>query len=103
MGVSETYFLFQNSEQYWQILSEKALVYPSLWAFPPFVCFYHSIVFMVVILVVAEIAGRLRPDIQPRGVPKAITWAVVGASLVIIVADWGLSRWLQYLSPVAVL
>ena len=103
VGVSETYSLFQNSEQYWLILSEKALVYPSLWAFPPFVCFYHSIVFMVVILVVAEIAGRLRSDIQPRGVPKAITWSVVGASLVIIVADWGLSRWLQYLSPVAVL
>ena len=103
VSISDTYALFTDSQQYWQALSEKALVYPSLWAFPPFVCFYHSIVFMTLILIVAEIAGRLRPNIQPRGVPKAITWAVVGASLMIIVADWGLSRWLQYLSPISAL
>ena len=54
---------------------------------------------MVIILGVAEIAGRMRPGIQPRDVPSAITWAVVGASLLIIVADWGLSQWLLYLSP----
>ncbi|MDP7570553.1 MAG: ABC transporter permease, partial [Myxococcota bacterium] len=91
--------LFESSSQYWQTLAVKTLDYQSLGTFPPFVCFYHSLVFMFLILVVAEIAGRMRPNIQPRDVPKAITWAVVGASLAIIAADWGLSRLFFYLSP----
>ena len=99
VAMSDSYGLFANTDQFWQAIAEKALVYPSLWAFPPFVCFYHSLVFMVLILIFAEFTGRLRPGIQPRDVPRAITWAVVGASLAIIVADWGLSQWLLYLSP----
>ncbi len=99
VAMSSSYGLFDNSQQFWQALAEKALVYPSLWAYPPFVSIYHSLIFMVIILGVAEIAGRMRPGIQPRDVPSAITWAVVGASLLIIVADWGLSQWLLYLSP----
>lgn len=92
--------LFANSTQYWQALATQALDYEMLWTFPPFVCAYHSLVFMFLILFVAEISARLRPNIQPRGVPKAITWAVVGASLLIIIADWGLSQLLFYLSPI---
>lgn len=99
VGMSDTYGLFATTEEFWQAIGEKALTYPSLWAFPPFVCFYHSLIFMVLILAFAELTGRLRPDIQPRDVPRAITWAVVGASLAIIVADWGLSQWLLYLAP----
>ncbi len=92
--------LFANSAQYWQALATRALDYEMLWTFPPFVCVYHSLVFMFLILLVAEVSARLRPNIQPRGVPKAITWAVVGASLAIIIADWGLSQLLFYLSPI---
>ena len=99
VALSDSYGLFENSQQYWGALGEKALAYQSIWTFPPFVCFYHSLIFMVLILCIAEIAGRLKPDIQPRGVPRAITWAVVGASLAIIIADWGLSQWLIYLAP----
>lgn len=99
VSMSDNYGLYESTGQYWHAMAEKALVYPSLWAYPPFVSFYHSIVFMVLILAVAEITGRLRPNIQPRDVPRAITWAVVGASLAIIVADWGLSQWLLYLAP----
>lgn len=100
VALSDTYGLFTSADEYWSVLGAKALAYHSLWTFQPFVCFYHSIVFMVLILAIAEISGRLRPDIQPRGVPRAITWAVVGASLAIIVADWGLAQWLVYLSPI---
>ncbi|MFP6641095.1 MAG: ABC transporter permease, partial [Myxococcota bacterium] len=99
VAMSDNYGLFDNAAQYWQAMADNALVYPSLWAYPPFVCFYHSLVFMILILAVAEITGRLRSNIQPRDVPRAITWAVVGASLAIIVADWGLSQWLLYLAP----
>ena len=100
VALSDNYGLFPNADTYWTVLGAKALAYDSLWTFQPFVCFYHSIVFMILILAIAEIAGRLRPDIQPRDVPRAITWAVVGASLAIIVADWGLAQWLVYLSPI---
>ncbi|MCH2171940.1 ABC transporter permease [Myxococcota bacterium] len=100
VALSSGYELFANGEQYWQAISEKALVYQSLWTYPPFVCFYHSMIFMILILGVSEAFGRLRPDIQPRDVPRAITWAVVGASLAIIVADWGLAQWLLYLQPI---
>ena len=100
VALSDTYGLFDTSQEYWAAVSSTALAYHSLWAFPPFVAFYHSIVFMILILGVAEFTARLRPDIPPRGVPKAITWAVVGASLAIIVADWGLSQWLLHIAPI---
>ena len=87
VALNDAYRLFDDGAQYWQALAARALDYHSLWTFPPFVSFYHSLVFMFLILLVAEFAGRRRPDIQPRGVPRAITWAVVGASLAIIIAD----------------
>ena len=99
VGISDSYGLFQTDQQFWDALREKVFAYPSLWAFPPFVAFYHSIVFMVLIIVVAEVAGRLRPTIQPRGVPQSITWAVVIASLLIIIADWGLSQLYLHIAP----
>ena len=100
VGISDSYGLFDNNQQFWEALNAKVLAYPSLWAFPPFVAFYHSLVFMFLILAVAEIVGRMRPTIQPRGVPQSITWAVVIASLLIIVADWGLSQLYLYVSPI---
>ncbi len=95
-----SYPLFETGEAFWRALASRSLHYESLWTFPPFVSFYHSIVFMGIIVGVAEFIGRLRPQIQPRGVPQSITWAVVGASLLIIIADWGLSQWLLYLHPI---
>jgi len=100
VALSDNYRLFDSSTQYWQTLAVNALDYQMLWTFPPFVCIYHSLVFMFLILLVAEISARMRPDIQPRDVPRAITWAVVGASLAIIIADWGLSQLLVYLAPI---
>ena len=100
VALADTYHLFESSEQFWRALAARTLVFESLWTFPPFVAFYHSIVFMAIILAVAEFTGRFRPQIQPRGVPQAITWAVVAASLFIIIADWGLSQWLLYLKPI---
>ena len=99
VGLSDSYGLFTSDQQFWAILSTKVLDYSSLWTFPPFVAFYHSLVFMALILIVVEVAGRIRPMIQPRGVPQAITWAVVIASLLIIVADWGLSQLYIHLAP----
>ena len=99
VALGGTYPLFESGEEFWRALAARTLHYESLWAFPPFVSFYHSIVFMGIILGVAEFIGRLRPQIQPRGVPQSITWAVVGASLLVIIADWGLSQWLLYLHP----
>ena len=99
VGLSDSYGLFDTDQQFWNVLREKVFAYPSLWAFPPFVAFYHSIVFMTLIIIVAEVAGRLRPTIQPRGVPQSITWAVVIASLLIIIADWGLSQLYLRVAP----
>lgn len=58
------------------------------------VCFHlvKSIVFMTIIMGVAEVASRRKADLTPRGVPKVITTSVVGGSLCIIFADWAFSQ-----------
>lgn len=58
------------------------------------VCFHliKSVVFMTIIMVVAEISARGKADLTPRGVPKVITTSVVGGSLFVIFADWGFSQ-----------
>jgi len=58
------------------------------------VCFHliKSVVFMTIIMVVAEVAARRKTDLTPRGVPKVITTSVVGGSLLVIFADWGFSQ-----------
>mmetsp|Transcript_7946 Transcript_7946/g.14966 ORF Transcript_7946/g.14966 Transcript_7946/m.14966 type:complete len:606 (+) Transcript_7946:153-1970(+) len=58
------------------------------------VCFHlvKSVVFMTIIMGVAEVAARRKADLTPRGVPKVITTSVVGGSLIVIFADWGFSQ-----------
>lgn len=58
------------------------------------VCFHlvKSVVFMTIIMGVAEISARRKADLTPRDVPKVITTSVVGGSLLVIFADWGFSQ-----------
>ena len=58
------------------------------------ICFHliKSIVFMTIIIVVAEISARRNPNLTPRGVPKVITTSVVMGSLLIIFSDWAFSQ-----------
>eukprot|EP00729_Bicosta_minor_P005064 gene5064-26938_t len=50
----------------------------SVWqTYPPYVLAYRSIVFMLIIIALAEICGRWNPLLQPRDVPTVITSAVV--------------------------
>ncbi|KAL3761857.1 hypothetical protein ACHAWU_009022 [Discostella pseudostelligera] len=58
------------------------------------VCFHFikSVVFMTVIMGVAEVAARWNSELSTRGVPKVITSSVVGGSLLVIFADWGFSQ-----------
>jgi len=58
------------------------------------VCFHFikSVVFMTIIMGVAEVASRRKADMTPRDVPKVITTSVVGGSLFVIFADWGFSQ-----------
>jgi ABC-type transporter Mla maintaining outer membrane lipid asymmetry permease subunit MlaE len=51
-----------------------------------------SIVFMSIIMGVAEISARHDPNLTPRGVPKVITTSVVMGSLFIIFSDWAFSQ-----------
>jgi len=63
--------------------------------YPPCFLLVKAVVFITVILMVAETAARLRPNLTPRNVPSVITSSVVIASLLVIVADWGFSQlWL---------
>jgi ABC-type transporter Mla maintaining outer membrane lipid asymmetry permease subunit MlaE len=58
------------------------------------ICFHliKSIVFMSIIMGVAEISARRDPDLTPRGVPKVITTSVVLGSLMVIFSDWAFSQ-----------
>ncbi|KAL7478186.1 hypothetical protein ACHAW6_003960 [Cyclotella cf. meneghiniana] len=51
-----------------------------------------SVVFMSIIMGVAEISARHDPDLTPRGVPKVITTSVVMGSLLVIFSDWAFSQ-----------
>ncbi|KAL3783704.1 hypothetical protein ACHAW5_005189 [Stephanodiscus triporus] len=58
------------------------------------VCFHliKSVVFITIIMGVAEVASRRNADLTPKDVPKVITTSVVGGSLLVIFADWGFSQ-----------
>ena len=45
---------------------DEALVWQ---VYPPYVLFYRSITFMLIIIVVAELCGRWHALLQPRNVP----------------------------------
>jgi ABC-type nitrate/sulfonate/bicarbonate transport system ATPase subunit len=48
--------------------------------------------FVALALLAAELSARWDADMPTRAVPRAITNAVVGAGVAVIVADWGWSR-----------
>ena len=62
--------------------------------YPPIFHIWKAATFIIIVLVVAEGVARLQPNLTPRGVPGVITSSVVGASLVVILADWAFSQWL---------
>jgi ABC-type transporter Mla maintaining outer membrane lipid asymmetry permease subunit MlaE len=63
--------------------------------FPPVYHLLKSLVFIVIIMGVAELVARLQPNLTPRGVPSVITVSVVTSGLLVILADWGFSQlWL---------
>jgi ABC-type multidrug transport system ATPase subunit/ABC-type transporter Mla maintaining outer membrane lipid asymmetry permease subunit MlaE len=63
--------------------------------YPPIYHLVKSTVFIVIILGVAECIARSQPQLTPRGVPSVITFSVVTAGLLVILADWGFSQlWL---------
>lgn len=87
--------IFPNMAAYWSAVNKDTFTYSNFWNYPPVVNFYRSIGFMLIILIICEFAGRYRRDLQPRNVPKSITWAVVYSSLTIILMDWLFSQLYQ--------
>lgn len=92
VAIWDKYNIFPDMPSYWQAIDKSVFTYTTFWQYSPVVNIYRSIGFMAIILVVAEVAGRFRRDMQPRDVPKSITWAVVFASLLIIMCDWLFSQ-----------
>ncbi len=92
VSVWQKYALFPSMKLYWQAVYKDTFTYTTFWQYPPVVNVYRSLGFMLVILIIAEIAGRYKRDLQPRDVPKSITWAVVFASFFIILSDWLFSQ-----------
>jgi ABC-type transporter Mla maintaining outer membrane lipid asymmetry ATPase subunit MlaF/ABC-type transporter Mla maintaining outer membrane lipid asymmetry permease subunit MlaE len=83
------YYLSTHSTL-WTDTAIEILTYPIV---------YHvlkAVAFLTIIMVVAELCARSRPNLASRGVPGVITSAVVLAGLMVILADWAFSRlWLQ--------
>jgi ABC-type lipoprotein export system ATPase subunit/ABC-type transporter Mla maintaining outer membrane lipid asymmetry permease subunit MlaE len=63
--------------------------------YPPIYHLLKACCFMLIIMIVAEVCARVKPNLTPRGVPVVITTSVVGSGLLVILADWGFSQlWL---------
>eukprot|EP00980_Cylindrotheca_fusiformis_P025373 scaffold13534_cov69-Cylindrotheca_fusiformis.AAC.6 len=63
--------------------------------YPPVLHNLKALVFILIIMMVAELMARMRPNLTPRGVPATITFSVVMSGLLIIFADWMFSQfWL---------
>lgn len=92
VSVWNKYAIFPSMHEYWKAVNSDTYTFSSFWNYAPVVNVYRSIGFMFVIMLIAETAGRYRRDLQPRDVPKSITWAVVYASLCIILVDWLFSQ-----------
>ncbi len=86
------YGFFSSLKPYWAGIRENTFVQSPLINYPPFVNIYRSIGFMFIILLVAEICSRFKRNLQPRDVPRCITWAVVFGSLSVILCDWLFSQ-----------
>jgi ABC-type transporter Mla maintaining outer membrane lipid asymmetry ATPase subunit MlaF len=63
--------------------------------YPPIYHLLKAMVFIIIIVGVAECVARLTQNLTPRGVPSVITISVVTAGLLVILADWAFSQlWL---------
>ncbi len=97
VGTWDQYNVVASFSAYWKAVIEKVFACEgSFISYLPFVNIYRSLGFMIVILVIAEICARYHKNLQPRDVPQAITWAVVIASLFIIILDWGFSQMIHF-------
>jgi ABC-type nitrate/sulfonate/bicarbonate transport system ATPase subunit/ABC-type transporter Mla maintaining outer membrane lipid asymmetry permease subunit MlaE len=74
-----------NSNTYWNGGIEIV-------TYPPIFHWIKAQVFIVIIMLVAELCARWKPNLTPRGVPFVITSAVVLSGLLVIMVDWGFSQ-----------
>lgn len=86
--------LFDSSSEYWSQAEDAIFKYgtDSWVTWPPMVNVYRSIAYIIVILLVGELCGRFKRDLDPQHVPKVITWCVVLSSLLIIFMDYGFNK-----------
>lgn len=76
------------SDSYWDSCIEVI-------TYPPIFLIVKSSTFIMIILLVAEISARLRPELSARSVPNVITSSVVISGLLVLFFDWGFSQlWL---------
>jgi len=88
LGLGE-YFLSTHSTSYYDAWIEIV-------TYPPIYHIVKAVVFMIIILGVAETSARTRSNITPRTVPSVITQSVVIAGLLVILTDWWFSQlWLK--------
>jgi ABC-type transporter Mla maintaining outer membrane lipid asymmetry ATPase subunit MlaF/ABC-type transporter Mla maintaining outer membrane lipid asymmetry permease subunit MlaE len=84
--------VFLHTAGYWHMAYIQTFHSTSTWDNLIVMSAYRSLGFMVIILGVSELFARHKPSLQPREVPKVITWSVVIASLLILLADWGFTE-----------
>ena len=90
ISVHGTNPIYHSMGHFWQSIQPQ--LFPTNLSFfkqPLAIACYRSLGFMLIILLVSELCGRYKANLQPREVPKTITWAIVIASLLILMADWG--------------
>lgn len=92
VGVWKKFSFFESIKPYWEGIRENVFVNANVISYPPFTNIYRSIGYMAIILIIAEVAGRIKNNLRPRDVPRCITWSVVFSSLCIILADWFFSQ-----------
>ena len=92
MGSQSAYALYHHFGEFLKTIGPQIWQYQHFWSYPLLISLYRSLGFMAIILIVSEIAGRLRAHLQPRHVPKSITWSIVTASLLILLADWSFTE-----------
>ena len=104
--VARIYGLGDDIDESWYFEGVKDALLPPLrcshdWSFyrnfvelatwPPAHNIFKALVYITLIVVVAEIISR-RADLAPRDVPRAITASVVAGGLAVILGDWAFSQ-----------
>jgi len=84
--------VFTSLWVYFKEVWKSFIEYKGFFSYPPFVIFYRSWGFMALIILTSEICAHYNKHLQPRHVPKVITWSVVIGSLLILIADWGFTE-----------